>query len=113
MRNCRELLEKELATGGVPRWHYAYLDDRIRVSEGKPQRFGTQFELTPDGPVICEVEDPKSLDQRRREVGLGPIAERLRSMKNEPRPTHSEFEAKKAAEMSWRRKVGWIAASDA
>lgn len=45
------------------------------------------------------------------ETRTGPIAERLMSMQGEPRPTHGAFEAKKAAEMSWRRKVGWIAPS--
>jgi hypothetical protein len=102
MRSCRALLEEEATSGAVPLWQYAYMDDRIRVSEGKLQRFGTQFELTPDGPKLCDVEDPKSLDQRRREAGLDPIAERLKSMTKEPRPTPSEFTAKKAAEQNWR-----------
>ena len=112
MRECRELLEKESATGRVPLWQFAYLDDRIRVSEGKPQRFGTQFELTPDGPTLCEVDNPEALEQRRQEMGLGPIVERLRSMQNAPRPTLGEFEANQAAERTWRRKVGWIAPAD-
>ena len=113
MRTCRELLEKEVAVGVVPMWQYAYMDDRIRVFEGKPQRFGTQFELTPDGPTLYQVEEPQSLDERRREAGLGLIAERLKGMRNEPRPTPSEFEAKKEGEMKWRLKVGWNAPSDA
>jgi hypothetical protein len=109
MRSCRTLLEKESQSGGVPFWQYAYLDDRIRVSEGKAQRFGTQFELTPDGPILCEVEEPQALDQRRQRAGLSPVAARLNAMKNEPRPTPSEFAAKKEAEMKWRINVGWCA----
>lgn len=107
MRSCRYLLEKELATGGAPPWQYAYLDDRIRVSEGNPQRFGTQFEVTSEGPILCEVEDSQSLDQRRLEAGLGPIAEHLKRMENVRRPTQEELEARKAEELAWRRKVGW------
>ena len=107
MRSCRALLEREAASGRVPLWQYAYMDDRIRVSEGKPQRFGTQFELTPEGPVLCEVEDPELLDQRREEAGLGPITERLKTMQTQPRPTPSEFAARKEAEMMWRLRVGW------
>lgn len=111
MRNCRAFLEKEVVSGTVPLWQYAYMDDRIRVFEGKPQRFGTQIELTPEGPTLCEVEDPESLDGRRQEAGLGPIAERLQS--NQPCPTPIEFAARKEAERKWRLKVGWCAESEA
>jgi hypothetical protein len=112
MRTCRALLEKEVASGTVPLGQYAYMDDRIRVFEGKPQRFGTQIELTPEGPTLCEVEDPESLDARREEAGLEPTAERLQSMQNQPRPTPIEFAARKEAEKKWRLNVGWCAASD-
>ena len=112
MRTCRSLLEREVATGSVPIWQLAYLDDRIRVSEGGLQRFGTQFEITPSGPVVCPVENPASLDERRRQAGLGPISERLESMKNSPRPTEERYAAHKKEEIAWRVQVGWIARSD-
>jgi hypothetical protein len=113
MRTCRALLEKEVGSGTVPFWQYAYIDDRIRVFEGNPQRFGTQVELTPEGPTLCEIEDPESLHERRHEAGLEPLAERLKSMRNQPRPTGIEFAARKEAERKWRLKVGWCSASDA
>ena len=113
MRSCRQLLAAEVASGGAPAWQHAYLDDRIRVSEGRPQRYGTQFEVTPDGPSLCEVDDPGSLHERRREAGLNPIAERLESMKNAPRPTAAEYAARKEAERRWRVAVGWAAPGDA
>lgn len=112
MRRCRDLLEKEVAAGTVPQWQFAYLDDRIRVSEGRLQRFGTQFELTPAGPVLCPTADPDLLDQRRHLAGLGPIAEHLQRMRSNPRPTLGEYEAKRQAELQWRLRVGWIASSD-
>src|SRR5215831_3146698 len=31
------------AQGRVPAWHAAYLEDRIALHEGRPQRFGTQW----------------------------------------------------------------------
>lgn len=113
MRTCRELIREDVADGKVPLWQYAYIDDRIRVSEGKPQRFGTQIELTPDGPVLCEVEDSQALESLRIEAGFPPIGERLQSMAAEPRPTPDEFKARKTIELLWRQKVGWAAASDA
>jgi hypothetical protein len=42
MRECRRLLDEASARGEVPRSHFAYIDDRIRVYEGLPQRYGTQ-----------------------------------------------------------------------
>jgi hypothetical protein len=113
MRACRSLLEREVTSGTVPKWQLAYLDDRIRVSEGGLQRFGTQFEVTPDGPKLCPVDNPESLDARRLQAGLGPIAERLESMRNSPRPTAAKYAEHKKAEMAWRVKVGWAARSDA
>jgi hypothetical protein len=112
MRDCRDMLEAEVAAGRVPAWQLAYLDDRIRISEGKPQRFGTQFEVTPGGPQLCPVEDLDSLEDRRRIAGLGSIAERLQSMHNTPRPTTEEFAARKKEEAAWRAKVGWSAPGD-
>lgn len=112
MRSCRELIRNELADGRVPLWQYAYIDDRIRVSEGKPQRYGTQIELTPDGPVLCEVEDPQALESLRLEVGLPPAGERLQRMAAGPRPTPEEFKERKKLELLWRQKVGWAAADD-
>lgn len=113
MRACRMLLETEVASGGVPAWQLAYLDDRIRVSEGRLQRFGTQLEVTPDGPKLCPTEERETLDERRLKAGLDPIAERLQSMQGTPRPTQAQFSARKREERAWQVKVGWAASSDA
>ena len=48
----------------------AYLEDRIRMYEGKPQRYGTQFDRDDDGllsPVPCD--DPALVDRRRAALG--------------------------------------------
>jgi hypothetical protein len=108
MRYCRSLIDAASQVGQIPRWQFAYLDDRIRVFEGKPQRFGTQFDLKPDGPEISELEDPKQVDDWRREVGLGPVSEVLPKARDYPLPTESEFEAKQAQGNIWRQKVGWL-----
>ena len=108
MRRCRDLLAEAVSAGRAPAWQYAYLDDRIRVSEGRPQRFGTQFERTPDGPTVCVVEEPDHLDERRKSVGLGRLADRLKAAASEPRPTESEYSQRKTAEFEWRRTMGWI-----
>lgn len=58
----------------VPTKLYAALFDRVRLAQGKPQRYGTQFEEGPDGcSAVRSVEDPTELDRRRAEVGLDPM----------------------------------------
>jgi hypothetical protein len=53
----------------------AYLTDRVLVNAGKPQRYGTQFH-TVDGKLRPRpVEDPESLEERRKAVGLSTMEE--------------------------------------
>jgi uncharacterized protein DUF6624 len=73
MRECRSLLESASARGDVPRWQFEYLDDRIRVLEGRPQRYGTQkLEAPDDEPVMTAAELERFEAEReawRRRVG--------------------------------------------
>lgn len=48
----------------------AYLTDRVRMRQGKPQLYGTQYR----NGELYPVEDPGRLDERRAAVGLGPHA---------------------------------------
>jgi len=109
MCECRRLVDEASRAGRVPRWQFAYLDDRIRVFEDKPQRFGTQVDLTPDGPVPNTLDDPEQIDARRRDAGLGPIDESLSRLRDSPLPTHDEYATRQAEGALWRRKIGWIA----
>lgn len=69
-RACLDLMSRE-PPGEVCPEHRAYLDDRLRVAEGKPQRYGTQFRDGRPAPI----DDLEHLDERRASVGLGPFAE--------------------------------------
>jgi hypothetical protein len=73
---CFALMAREPADQVCPR-HLAYLEDRIRVREGRPQRYGTQLEKSGQGWEPLPVEDPEGLDARRQAVGLEPITEYL------------------------------------
>ena len=75
-RECFALMEREPADEVCPR-HLAYLEDRIRVREGRLQRYGTQLETRGDGWKPLPVDDPEGLDARRKAVGLEPITEYL------------------------------------
>jgi len=51
----------------------AGLTDRILVSEGKPQEFGTQFKQVDGKMIMMPVKDPKHLEQRRAKYLLPPM----------------------------------------
>ena len=58
----------------------AYLTDRVRMNEGRPQLYGTQIAgMDAAGGVPWPVEDPDRRDERRAEVGE-PFAEYARGL---------------------------------
>jgi hypothetical protein len=106
MRECRRLIEAASARGEIPREHFAYIDDRIRVHEGLPQLYGTQWRDTVNGLELYPVDDSNAVNERRRHLGLPLLAE----MKPESseRLSPEAVERKRAEELAWRRKVGWM-----
>ncbi len=54
----------------------AYLTDRVRVAEGKKQRYGTQLECR-DGELVgrTPIADESGVDARRKQLGMEPLAE--------------------------------------
>ncbi|WP_329108459.1 hypothetical protein OG792_07285 [Micromonospora sp. NBC_01699] len=77
-RDCLALLAGAVSDGEASPAHLAYLTDRVRRAEGKPQLYGTQFWYGPDGTgelTPQPIEDLPGLDERRRTAGLGPFAE--------------------------------------
>ncbi|WP_419995068.1 DUF6624 domain-containing protein [Streptomyces boninensis] len=71
-RRALDLLAGAVQCGEAPRRHWAYLADRCRVADHRPQLYGTQYAA--DGSPH-PIADPANLDARRAEVGLGPHAE--------------------------------------
>jgi hypothetical protein len=63
------------AEGRVPAWHAAYLEDRIAMHEGRPQRFGTQWVDDPsDGQARpWTLADAEHVSELRASVGLPPM----------------------------------------
>ncbi|HLK58470.1 MAG TPA: carboxypeptidase-like regulatory domain-containing protein [Chthonomonadaceae bacterium] len=64
---------------------YALLLDRVLVGEGKPQVYGTQAkpiaEWNGQEPTLYPIQDEANVDKRRAEVGLFPLAEYRKMMK--------------------------------
>lgn len=109
-RRCLALLEAAAARGEVPGWQPAYLADRIRSLEGRPQLYGTQFDWDADGMMSpLPVEAPDGVDARRAAIGLPPLAETAamhrRNAAAGARPADLERRRREAQE--WAVRTGW------
>lgn len=109
MRQVRDLTRGSPAIAAA---HWAMLDDRIAVFEGRPQVHGTQFDWDDAGLMSpLPIADPPGIDTRRAEVGLPPLAEataRHRAAAGEPqadRDRHRQGAEAFAREVGWRGAV--------
>jgi hypothetical protein len=113
MRKCRKLLENVDFKNQVNPTNLAYLTDRIASFEGKPQRYGTQFDWDENGELSPNFfDDLIQVNQRRKSVGLNTLEEQItimrRRAKNENQSPPTNFEERKQDFEKWKRKVGWI-----
>lgn len=78
----KEMLEllRALPAAEVRRSDLAALIDRVAVEEGKPQVYGTQFNLMGGKATPLPMEDPERVDERRASMGLPPMAEYARML---------------------------------
>ena len=90
---CLPLLEEAVQRGEALPADLAYLTDRVRVAQGRPQLYATQYRPQRDvlgnlvfgegGVLLYElplVEDVERLEERRAAAGLEPWIEYERSM---------------------------------
>ena len=107
MRGHLPLLQQAAAQGEVPEWHPAYVLDRIRFFEGRPQVYGTQYDVDEEGfSSLWPVEDPDGVNERRKKVGLPPLAANARSRLHKPL-SPAQVKARREAGEAWARAVGW------
>lgn len=68
-------LRPRFRTGDVSAQDFSMLTDRVLAAQGKPQRYGSQFE-TVDGQMRPKpMEAPTEVDQRRAAIGLPSMAD--------------------------------------
>lgn len=60
---------------------YANFTDRLLVNLGEPQVYGSNFEFKDGKLVMSRTKDVRNLDRRRHALGLPPIAEYARELK--------------------------------
>jgi hypothetical protein len=76
MKRCEDLMEDAVDDSEASAKDYAYLLDRVRLQNGKPQRYGTQWVRDTKGRLILQpLKDPEDVDERRRKMGLEPLAQ--------------------------------------
>ena len=75
--HCLELM-KACPSDQVAQVDVAYLEDRVLLARGEAQVYGTQVEQVDGKWQPRSVVDPEKLDERRKAVGLPPIADYLK-----------------------------------
>jgi hypothetical protein len=81
------LIEAAAAKGEADMSDVAMLQDRTLNKEGKPQVYGTNFQIRDGRLVPYPITDPARLDERRAAVGLPPMSvyvEQLRQVYKGP-----------------------------
>lgn len=76
---CRDLIAQATADGRCPAVHFAYIADHCAVEQGEPQFYGTRIDPATLRPY--PVRQPQTLDERRQDVGLGPLEEQMRALR--------------------------------
>src|SRR4051812_30457258 len=113
MRRGLELLWR-LALGEIDPARLAMLEDRVRAFEGRPQRYGTQYDWDEHGQLgPLPIEEPERVDERRLSVGLGPLAEDTRRVREGTaragERTPLDWSDRRRRKQEWERSVGWHA----
>ncbi|MBC8136378.1 MAG: hypothetical protein H8F28_10875, partial [Fibrella sp.] len=108
-RRCLPLLQEAIANGEAEASHAAYLEDRIRFYERRPQRYGTQFDWDENGQMSpWQLEDSEQVDEFRRAVGLGPLAEKIQEARaGTADETPPDFDKRQTEMHAWLNSTGW------
>lgn len=111
-RRCLDLLNAAVANEDAPAVHAAYMTDRIRFNERKPQVYGTVFDWDEYGQLNpWRIEDEANVDERRASVGLPPLVDAVEDARNqavvEGNTAPADYRARQWEIEEWARKVGW------
>jgi hypothetical protein len=111
-RKCFLLLVEQVQSGEISPKEMAMLEDRIRCFEGRPQRFGTQFDW--DEQLLMSplpMDDANLVEERRKLIGLQPMSEEIltkrvemgKSSEQPPADYHQYLTEKE----NWLKANGW------
>lgn len=110
-RKFLQLLKIAADKAEVPMLQVAMLTDRIRFNEDRPQVYGCILDWDENGVLGCRVEDPDSVDARRKSVDLLPLEQTIEAQRLEiaaegggPPPDYYAF---RSAFLNWAKQTGW------
>lgn len=112
MRQAVPLLERAVQTGEADPRHLAYLVDRVRTLEGRPQLYGTTHDWDASGNLSpAPVENAANVDERRHSVGLEPLSANTRRLRAEAEAEGegppADYEQRQREFDEWARATGW------
>jgi hypothetical protein len=97
--------------GEVAPAQLAMRDDRVRAFEGRPRRYGTQYAWDEAGQLgPLPIEDLGRVDELKWSVGLGPLGENTRRIREETARVGERRPpdwAERRRKREWERSVGW------
>lgn len=67
-------VEKAVKNGDLSKQQYALMKDRMLMDDGKPQLYGSQIK----NGKLYKLENPTSVNERRKEMGMEPIEDYLK-----------------------------------
>ncbi len=110
MKFCLEKLKK---TKNFSKIQIAQLSDRIALFEGKPQKYGTQFDYDKHGILNpSHYDNLLKVNNRRAKIGLNSLEEQIEVIRNraklENQKPPKDFDLKIKEYNHWRKEVGWI-----
>ena len=109
MRAALRLVQACVEQSRVPAWHAAYLEDRIALCEGRPQRFGTQSIDDPrDGfSRPWTIAEPDRVDELRASLGLKALPPAPPPGPGLPMEIRSRNESLQQWWLRWLTARGW------
>ena len=113
MKKCETLLAKAVSENKANPLNLSYLIDRIATFEGRPQRYGTQFDWDENGKLNPQpFDDLTKVNQRRKAIGLNTLEIQTKTIRRQAKIENQspplDFEKRRLEMESWRKKVGWI-----
>jgi hypothetical protein len=108
-RRALQLMQECVAEGRIPAWHAAYLEDRIAMFEGRPQRFGTQWlDEARDGRTRpWTLADPEHVNELRASAGLPELHPIPEPGPDLPADRQEEIRENECWWQEWRVSKGW------
>jgi hypothetical protein len=108
-RRALRLMHDCTIDGRIPAWHAAYLEDRIAMYEGRPQRFGTQWIDDPrDGRIRpWRLADAERVNELRTSVGLPELHPIPESGPDLPSDKQEEIRQNQRWWQEWLVSKGW------